>query len=71
MCTSITMYDAYHCLIYRKFDVGANRARIGVFRYNKVVDRTTEIKLNESVDVDTLMERIDAIPYDGSGITFL
>jgi len=50
-----------------EFDVGLNKARIGVFRYNKIVDRTTEIKLNESVDVATLMERIDSIPYDGSG----
>merc|ERR1719186_140597 len=49
------------------FDVGMDKVRIAVFRYNKIIDTDTEIKLNEAVDTTTLLDRIDKIPYDGSG----
>lgn len=49
------------------FDVGVDKTRIGVFRYNKLIDAETEIKLSDATTLDNLLASIDAIPYDGSG----
>jgi len=49
------------------FNVGSDTTRVGAFRYNKLIDASTEIKLSDSVDLDTLLASLDAIPYDGSG----
>jgi len=49
------------------FDVGIDKTRIGVFRYNKLIDASTEIKLADATNLENLLIGIDAIPYDGSG----
>jgi len=49
------------------FDVGVDKTRIGVFRYNKLIDSETEIKLADATNLENLLLGIDAIPYDGSG----
>lgn len=48
--------------------MGRNAANLGVFRYNRVVDSKTEIKLKDYADdKDGLLKAFDNIPYDGSG----
>jgi len=49
------------------FDVGINKTRIGVFRYNKLIDSDTEIKLSDATNNEDLLASIDKIPYNGSG----
>jgi collagen type VI alpha len=53
--------------IVSMFDVGYDKTRVGVFRYNKLIDQSTEIKLKDATNMTDLLAGIDAIPYDGSG----
>ena len=41
--------------------------RVGMFRYNSIIDTGTEIKFADTTNIENLMEAIDRIPYSGDG----
>jgi len=54
-------------LIASSYNIGRNKVRVGVFRYNKVVDTKSEIALIDTSTAGDLMNKIDRFPYDGRG----
>ena len=54
--------------MFRSFDIGSDKANLGVFRYNNEVDIVSQILLGDyKNDKEGLLAAFDKIPYNGSG----
>uniref|UniRef100_H2Z6L8 Uncharacterized protein n=1 Tax=Ciona savignyi TaxID=51511 RepID=H2Z6L8_CIOSA len=54
--------------IISSFDISADQTRVSVFRYNRRVDRRSQILLNHYLnDKPGLLSAVEQIPYSGSG----
>jgi len=54
-------------LLGRSLNIGYDNVRVGLFRYNKLIDTTTQITLKDTTTKAALMTAIDKIPFNGSG----
>uniref|UniRef100_H2ZHL1 VWFA domain-containing protein n=1 Tax=Ciona savignyi TaxID=51511 RepID=H2ZHL1_CIOSA len=53
--------------IVGSFTIDLELMRVGAFRYNKIVDTTTEVLLGEVGNFAELRSKVHKIPYNGSG----